>query len=92
MKFIEEVEHVFDIRGRGCVIVPGIPYDFKPEIGINSILEFQNPSGTKIRTTIQAFEMINRGKPVDYAPFSLPRNIRKTDIELRAKIYLVDNE
>lgn len=92
MKFIEEVEDVFDISGLGCVIVPGIPYGFESAIGKDSILEFRNPSGSIKRTTIQAFEMINRGKPLKHAPFSLPREVEKCDVELGAKIYLVENE
>ena len=92
MKFIEEVEDVFDISGRGCIVVPGIPYNFEPVINKESILEFHNPNGSKTRTTIQAFEMINRGKPMEHAPFSLPQEIKKKDIEPGAKIYLVEND
>lgn len=91
MKYIEEVEDIFDISGRGCVIVPGIPYSFEPKIGKDSILEFQNPSGSKVTARIMCFEMINRGKLTQYAPFSLERNIKKSDIEKGAKIYLVND-
>lgn len=89
MKYIEEVEDIFDISGRGCIIVPGIPYSFEPKIGKDSILEFENPSGSKVTARIQGFEMINRGKPMQHAPFSLESSIKKGDIEIGAKIYLV---
>jgi hypothetical protein len=26
MKLLCEIEDVFDIKGRGCVVVPGVPY------------------------------------------------------------------
>lgn len=92
MKFIEEVEDVFDIRDRGCVILPGIPYSFEPAINSDSIIEFRNPDGSKIQTKIQAFEMINRGKPMEHAPFSLPQDIKKTDISKGAIMFLVSNK
>jgi len=39
MKLIAEIEDVFDISRRGCVIVPGVPHDFEPSVNINSIIE-----------------------------------------------------
>ena len=90
MRYIEEVEDIFDISGRGCVIVPGIPYFFELKIDIDSILEFHNPSGSKVSARIIGFEMINRGKPMQHAPFSLDRTVKKGDIEKGAKMYLVN--
>lgn len=91
MKYIEKVEDVFDITGRGCVVVPGIPYGFEPAIGKDSVLEFQNPSGTKVRAKILAFEMVNRGEPMSHAPFSLERSVKKGDIEQGAIMFLVNH-
>lgn len=90
MKFIEEVEDVFDISGRGCVVVPGIPYSFEPSVGVGTQLQFNNPSGTIVRAALQGLEMINRGKPMNHAPFSLDRSVKLGDIEVGAKMYLVE--
>lgn len=89
MKFIEEVEDVFDISGRGCVIIPGIPYSFEPAIGIGAELEIYNPSGSIVSATLKGIEMLNRGKPMEHAPFSVNRDVKKGDIEIGAKLYLV---
>ncbi len=89
MKFIEEVEDVFDISGRGYVIVPGIPYSFEPAICIGAELEFHNPSGSIVSATLKGIEMVNRGRPMEHAPFSVNREIKKGDIEVGAKLYLV---
>ena len=89
MKFIEEVEHVFDISGRGCVVVPGIPNSFEPSLSVGAQLQFNNPSGSIVRATIQGIEMINRGKLMNHSPFSLDRSVKKSDIEPGAKMYLV---
>ena len=90
MKFIEEVEDIFDISGRGCVVVPGIPYSFEPSVGIGAKLQFNNPSGSTVTATLQGLEMINRGKPMDHAPFSLDPSVKKGDIEIGAKMYLIE--
>ena len=92
MIFIEEVEDVFDISGRGCVIVPGIPHSFKLTIGVGAELEFQNPSGSIIRAKLSGIEMINRGKPMKHTPFSVNRDVKKGDIEIGSKLFLVKYE
>jgi translation elongation factor EF-Tu-like GTPase len=92
MMFIEEVEDVFEISGRGCVIVPGIPYTFEPVIGKGAQLEFHNPSGSVVSATLKGIEMVNRGKPMNHAPFSVNRDVKKGDIEIGAKLYLVCHE
>ncbi len=91
MKFIEEVEDVFDISGRGCVVVPGIPYSFEPSVGAGAKLQFDNPSGSMVTATLQGLEMIHRGKPMNHVPFSVDRSVKKGDIEIGAKMYLVES-
>lgn len=92
MMFIEEVEHVFDIKGRGCVIAPGIPHSFKPPVSIGAKLEFHNPSGSVVRATLKGLEMLNRGKPMNHFPFCVNREVKKGDIEIGAKLYLASYE
>ena len=90
MKFIEEVEDVFEINGRGCVVVPGVPLGFEPNVGVGAKLQFFNPSGSTVTATLKGLEMINRGKQMKHAPFSLDSSVKKGDIEMGAKIYLID--
>ncbi len=92
MKFIEEVEDVFEIRGRGCVIVPGIPYSFELTVGIGSELEIHNPSGSVVLTKLKGVEMLNRGKPMNHIPFCVTLDVKKGDIEIGAKLYLINYE
>ena len=92
MKFIEKVEDVFGISGRGCVIVPGIPYSFNPQIGIGAKIEIRNPSGSVVQATLIGIEMINRGRPMEHAPFSVNRDVKKSDIEIGAELYLISYE
>ena len=91
MKFIEKIEYIFDVTRRGCVIIPGVPYSFEPPVNIGSIIEIHNPDGTVIKTRIVRFEMINRGRLMEYVPFSIPKSVKKSDISIGADIYLVEN-
>lgn len=91
MEYLSKVEDVFDITGRGCVIVPGIPYSFQPPLKIGAKLQFQNPSGSKVNTVLKGVEMINRGKPMDHSPFLVDSHVKKGDIEIGAEVYYVPN-
>ncbi|MGI0117043.1 hypothetical protein [Zooshikella sp. RANM57] len=71
-------------------MVPGIPYDFEPSVRVGAKLQFNNPSGSIVTATLQGLEMINRGKPMNHAPFSVDPSIKKGDIEVGAKMYLVE--
>lgn len=86
--FLFEIEDVFSIPGRGCVIVPGIPYSFAGDVRADAHILIETPSGSRLETTIAAFEMINRGKPVEHAPFSLPRTITKEQLPVGSRVYL----
>lgn len=92
MKFIEEVEIVFDIKGRGCVIAPGIPHSFEPPLGVGAKLEFHNPSGSVVSATLKGLEMLNRGRPMNHFPFCVNSEVKKSDIEVGAKLYLISYE
>lgn len=90
MKFVSKIDDAFNISGRGCIVVPGVPYTFEPSVVAGTAIEIRNPDGRTIRTQVEAFEMINRGRPMDSAPFLLPRDVTKQDIQIGAEIFLLD--
>ena len=92
MEYLSKVDDVFDITGRGCVIAPGIPYSFQPPLKIGAKLLFRNPNGTEIKTIFKGVEMINRGKPMDHAPFLVDSNVKKGDIQIGAELYYIPND
>jgi translation elongation factor EF-Tu-like GTPase len=89
MKFVSKIDDVFDISERGCIVVPGVPYTFEPTVVVGAAIEIRNPDGRTIQTQVKAFEMINRGRPMDSAPFLLPRDLKKQDIQVGADIFLL---
>lgn len=90
MQLLFEIEDVFDIGGRGCVLVPGVPYELGQNVKLGAQLLIIAPAGEETRTSIQGFEMINRGRPMNHAPFSVPRSVKKESLPVGSKVYLLD--
>ncbi|QSI33882.1 hypothetical protein GNX71_31675 [Variovorax sp. RKNM96] len=90
MQFLFEIEDVFDIGGRGCVLVPGVPNTLRRDVKVGELLLIVTPSGNEVRTNIAAFEHISRGRPMVHAPFSLPRAVTKADLPLGSKVYFLN--
>lgn len=88
MGFLFEIDDVFDITGRGCVLVPGVPYASKQEVRVGSEIVVQRPDGSVLETSVSGFEMINRGRPMEHAPFSVPKYVRKEDLPPGSRVFL----
>ncbi len=91
MLFLFQIEDVFDIRGRGCVLVPGVPYALGLDVKSGEPLLIRTPDGKQVRTNIADFEMINCGRPMAHAPFSLPRSVEKSSLPVGSTVYLLDS-
>jgi hypothetical protein len=86
--FLFQLDDVFDIQGRGCVLVPGIPNESVHEVGAGTPIFIERPDGSRLETVILGIEMIERGKPTGHAPFSVPRHIGKEELPVGSRIYL----
>jgi len=87
---VGSIEQIFQITGRaGLTVVPGLKHEGLPEsLKTGSEIIIVNPDGTELETTITGLEMVNTGKPMTHAPFSLPNDIKKESIQTGAKIYV----
>jgi hypothetical protein len=85
------VEDSLQIKGRGCILVPGIPPDpGLPAIHVGDSIRLLKPSGDIVDTTIHGVEMINyRGKPPEriMVPISLPRPIAASDVPAGTRVF-----
>ena len=91
MNLICEIEEVFDLTGRGCVIAPGISKETECTVLIGSPLIIVCPDGTELKTTVKGIEMINSiKKPVRFNPILLPRDIEKGQLPKGSKVYLAN--
>lgn len=90
MLFLCEIEAVFELRGRACVIVPGVPCELPPgaaSIRPGTELLIVAPDGTELHTTLAALEMVGRGRPMNRVPFTLPGSVSKGQIAEGSKVY-----
>ncbi|MEO0453679.1 MAG: hypothetical protein AAFY98_06025 [Verrucomicrobiota bacterium] len=90
------IEDVFEISGRGCVVVPGIPRDISSDRKVwrGACISLHLPDGRNIETHIEEIEMIRYGggSPPDDIAFLLPKKFKKSDIPIGTEIYLEDNK
>lgn len=92
MRYVEDLEEIFDIEHLGLVVAPGIPYSLSPPAQVGDEIEFRNPSGSIVKSKIKEFLMLNRGKKMEHLPFSVQRNFEKKEIEAGAKYYISTSE
>ncbi len=87
------VTDVFQIEGRGCVLVPGISSDpGDPIVERGARLQLQTPSGKVIDTFMKEVEMISyRKRPIKITtPILLPKDIKKDDVPIGTKVWLLE--
>ena len=82
---LSTIEDVFDLAGRGCVVVPGIPSDAPVRFKVGDALLLVRPDGTKLKTLVRGIEMIGAPRPHS-TPLLLPAN--KEQVPVRTVIYL----
>ncbi len=70
--------------------MPGVPYGLEQDVKRGAQLLITTTAGEEIRTSIHGFEMINRGRPMNHAPFSVPRSVKKESLPVGSKVYLLD--
>lgn len=88
------VTDVFQIRDRGCVLAPGGSTEpGAPNFRAGSAIRLVLPDGMQRDTTIRGLEMINfrRRPPVITASILLPSDIKKEDVPIGTKVYLISS-
>ena len=88
MRQLFQIEDVFDLTGRGCVLVPGVPRAFPVSVKAGASIVIEPPSGRAFETRIVAFERVNRGRPVDHVAFSVPASIGKDQLPVGSRVFL----
>jgi translation elongation factor EF-Tu-like GTPase len=91
MTFFSKVEDVFQISGRGCVVVPAIPrssLDF--QLHTRDSIQLRNPDGRILDTYIAGIEILCGPRVIDRMAFLLPGNIRKEDVSKETEIWLAN--
>jgi len=87
MKFLFKVEEVFEISGRGCVIVPAISegQDFKIRLG--EAIQLRTPEGRTLNTHIGSVELLTTAGPSRIA-IMLPPDVLSRDVAKGSDVWL----
>ena len=88
METICQIQQVFVITSRGCVILPGIPEALAARVQIGSRVVVQTPEGRRIEATVGGIEKVNRSGPTGFSPFLLQEPITKADLPIGSQICL----
>jgi len=56
-KLLSRVEDVFQIAGRGCVVIPGIPQEADRSVWIGDPVWLERPDGSEISTVICGIDL-----------------------------------
>ncbi len=83
------VADVFTITGRGCIIIPGMPYPSAtiPVLRRGAPIILRRPDGTKLLTSIRELERISCYPAVLFIPVLLPVTITKGDMPVGTEIW-----
>ncbi|MDX2111880.1 MAG: hypothetical protein SFY80_16750 [Verrucomicrobiota bacterium] len=95
MILLFKVEDRFQLTGRGCVLVPGIPHEPSlPIVRVSDKIMLTRPDGSKILTHIASIEMVNyHTKPQKVAvPICLPSEFSTEDIPKGTEVFLIQKE
>ena len=90
MRYLCTIEDVFQITGRGCVIVPGVPKALPLPLRLGTKLLVRQPNGKTMKTTLHGVEMIHRGRLMDHVPISFPPHVRKDDLIIGSQVFALD--
>jgi hypothetical protein len=83
------IQDVFQIDGRGCVVVPGLLLDADPHVCIGDPAILRRPDGTEIQTFVAGIEMI-RTLDRNAMPILLPKTVHKNDVPIGTELVITE--
>ena len=93
MQHLFTVADRFQIEGRGCVLVPGLPTEpGSPDVVRGALIRLRRPDGREIDTCIKEIEMISyRKRPEKICiPILLPKDVTKEDVPVGTEVFLIE--
>jgi translation elongation factor EF-Tu-like GTPase len=94
MILLSKVEDVFEIEGRGCVLVPGIYESVLKNVVVRrgDPIELKKPDGSSVQTHVEAVEVLDRVDRTNSVVVVLPAEFSKRDIPIGTEIWLREDE
>ncbi len=91
MTFLFKIEEVFEIYGRGCVIVPvaeGADFKIRPRDAI----QLRTPDGRTLNTHIGSVEFLTPEVGTCRMAILLPTDIQKQDVSNGSDVWLMQGQ
>lgn len=84
---ISNVEAAFEITGRGCIVVPGMPLDLAGvNLKVGDRIVLKRPDGSEIETQVRGFEMGSRNRS-GYVPMLLGKELTKDRVPAGTQLW-----
>jgi translation elongation factor EF-Tu-like GTPase len=92
MKFLFKVEEVFEISGRGCVIVPAVADGADFRIRARDAIQLRPPAGAQRNTHIGSVELLKPAVGMCRMAILLPPDVQKQDVPKGTDVWLMQGE
>ena len=92
MAFLFKIEEVFEIDGRGCVIVPLIAEGADFKIRQRDAIQLRTPDGRTLNTHIGSVELLTTEVGRCRMAILLPTDIQKQDVPKGSEVWLVQDQ
>jgi hypothetical protein len=91
MRLLFKVEDMFDVPGRGCVIVPVIPDGSDVKVRAADLIQLRAPDGRVSDTHIASIELLKPQHGNRRMAIMLPRDLAKRDIPVGTEVWHLSN-
>lgn len=89
MTFLFKIEEVFEISGRGCVIVPAIDEGADFKIRARDAIQLRTPEGHTLNTQIGSVEFLKQAVGACRMAILLPTDVQKKDVPKGTDVFLI---
>jgi translation elongation factor EF-Tu-like GTPase len=91
MRMVSTIEDVFEILGRGLVVIPGVPLAGNFNIKAGDMVRLKRPDGTHFTTKMRGIEMIGRSaEAIRAMPVCLGSDLSKEAVPVGTEIWFDD--
>jgi len=88
MTFLFKIEEVFEVTGRGCVIVPAIAEGADFKIRPRDAIQLRTPEGRTLNTHIGSVEFLKQAVGACRMAILLPSEVLKQDVPKGSEVWL----
>jgi len=91
MKMLSKVEDSFELPGRGCIIVPGVPDPgtMVPVVRVKDKIQLRKPDGQIVDTHVAGIEILCGPNARHCNPILLPKDVSREDVPIGTEVWHV---